>query len=292
MATKALADIWRYGQGVDVSYLFKGLTHVGLYESATGLVFFDPPVVGDGKFYGTYYARKDIKASLTLGADTRVDYATAASHVPAGAELVDVGCGPALFKAHVPQANYTGLDPYATVETAAVIIRDTLENHARERPGHYDVATAFHVIEHVPDPRRHAELMGTLLKPGGLLILAAPLHPSPLTEIPNLPLNLPPHHVTWWNPSAFTALAHELGLEVVLATALPPSWHQGPLFWLHKFLPVKTERTKPERYVRNRLSWHASIWVAYMAAKVARAFKAMPDDVRPIDTILVARKPL
>lgn len=288
---RLLRDIWGYGQRVDVGYLFKGMQSVSIYESDTGLCFFVPPVVGDERFYQTYYRRPDIHSSLTQGHQTRKDFARAGSHIPAGARVIDVGSGPGLFRGHVKHAHYTGLDPYSTVETDTAIIRDTLEEHARDKPGAYDVATAFHVIEHVPDPRRHAELMATLLKPGGLLILAAPLHPSPLTEIPNLPLNLPPHHVTWWNPEAFSALATELGLEVVEATALPPSPHQGPLFWLHKLLFRRTDRTPPERYVSSRLSWHASIWLAYMLSRVAKRFKTMPDEVRPIDAILVARKP-
>jgi SAM-dependent methyltransferase len=288
---RLLSDIWRYGQRVDVGYLFEGIDRISLYESPTGLVFFDPPVVGDGRFYGTYYNRKDIRESLTQGAETRVDFATAAGHVKPGDKVVDVGSGPSLFRHHVPQAQYFGLDPYTTVETDAAIIRETLEEHAGKRSGAYDVATAFHVIEHVPDPRRHAELMVQLVRPGGLIIMAAPLHPSPLTEIPNLPLNLPPHHVTWWNPSAFTALAHELGLEVVEARNLASSPHQAPLFWLHRLLLRRTDSTPPERYMSSRLSWHASIWLAYMLSGIARRFKAMPDDIRPIDTILIARKP-
>lgn len=291
MSPRLICDIWRYGQGVDVRRLFEGVDEIIIYESPTGLVFFDPPVVGDGDFYGTYYKRPDIHASLTEGYRTRVDFATAARHVPAGAKVVDVGCGPALFRHHVTHADYVGLDPYAGDDLGGVVVLDTLENHVREKAGTYDVATAFHVIEHVPDPRRHAELMANLLKPGGLLILAAPLHPSPLSEIPNLPLNLPPHHVTWWNPPSFTALAEELGLEVVDATALPSSPHQAPLFWLHRFLFQKTVRTPPERYVSSRLSWHLSVWLGYQLARVAVLFKRMPDGIRPIDAMLVARKP-
>jgi SAM-dependent methyltransferase len=293
VSSTIIKRIWRYGQGVDVSALFKGIKTFTLWESDTGLVYFEPMTVGDGPFYQTYYKRKDIHASLTEGADTRVDFGTAGRHFPEGAAVIDVGCGPALFRHHVPHARYTGLDPYAEDDGSGVVIHDTLENHARSHAGQYDVASAFHVIEHVPDPLRHAELMATLLKPGGLLILAAPLHPSPLTEIPNMPLNLPPHHVTWWNPGAFTALAERLGLEVVKATALPPSPHQAPLIWINKLLFRKTDFTPPQqRFISSKLSWSVSVWLAYMLASVARKLKPIPDGARPIDTMLIARKPL
>ena len=290
VSTGVLVDIWRHVQGVDVRHLFEGIDRVTLYESPTGLVFFEPKVVGDGAFYDTYYRRWDVHSGLTAWSDQRVDYRTAASFIPKGSKVVDVGCGPGVFRGHLPHAHYTGLDPYAR-DADEVVIKETLEEHAAGNAGAYDVATAFHVIEHVPDPRRHAELMVQLIRPGGLLILAAPLHPSPLTEIPNLPINIPPHHVTWWNPGAFSALARELGLEVVEATTLPVSPHQGIILWLHRLLPKRTDPAPRERYVAHRWSWHASLAVAYGLAKVISKVKTIPPASRHVDAFLVARKP-
>jgi SAM-dependent methyltransferase len=291
LSSRLIADIWRYGQGIDVRGLLRDVTTVRLYESDTGLVYFSPPVVGDAAFYQTYYKRKDVHASLTVGGETRVDFASAARHVKPGDRVIDVGCGPALFRHHVPQAHYTGLDPYAEDDGAGIILHDTLENHALTHAGQYDVATAFHVIEHVADPLRHAALMAALLKPGGLLILAAPLHPSPWTEIPNMPINMPPHHVTWWNPDAFSALAAQLGLDVVEASRLAASPHHAPMLWIHKLLFRKTDHTPPgERYFSGKMSWNLSVWLAYMMAGVAQRFQAAPTTTRPVDSLLVARK--
>ena len=292
VSARLIEDIWRKGQGIDVSRLFKGIDRLTLFESPTGLVFFEPRVVGDGKFYDAYYRTWDVHNALTWQSDERADYKSSAKHIPKDAKVIDIGCGPGVFRKHLPHAHYTGLDPYAAPEVDDVVIRETLEVHAEKRAGRYDVATAFHVIEHVPDPRRHAELMVRLLRPGGLLILAAPLHPSVLTEIPNFPLNLPPHHVTWWNPSAFTALAHALGLEVLEASELLPSPHQGTILWLHRLLWRTTDKPPRERYVAHRWSWHISLVLAYYLAKIASKFKPMPDGATPVDAFLVARKPL
>jgi SAM-dependent methyltransferase len=291
VSASVIVDIWRHTQGVDVRRLFEGIDRITLYESPTGLVFFEPKVVGDGKFYDEYYKRWDVHTGLTAFSEQRVDYRTAAGFIPDGARVVDVGCGPGVFRQHLPHARYTGLDPYAH-DADDVVIKETLEAHAAKNAGAYDVATAFHVIEHVPDPRRHAELMVQLIRPGGLLILAAPLHPSPLTEIPNFPINMPPHHVTWWNPGAFSALAEELGLEVVEATVLPASPHQGIIYWLHRLLLKRTDGPPRERYFAHRWSWHLSIAIAYGLAKVMSKLKTMPADPRPVDAFLVARKPL
>lgn len=291
VSARVVEDIWRFAQGVDVKHLFKGVDRITLYESPTGLVFFEPRIVGDGAFYEGYYEQWDVHAQLNDSAETRVDYKRAASFIPAGAKVVDVGCGPGVFRRHLAHAHYTGLDPYAGPNVDDVVIRETLEEHAEKRAESYDAATAFHVIEHVPDPRRHAELMVRLLRPGGLLILAAPLHPSPLTEIPNLPINIPPHHVTWWNPSAYIALAAELGLEVVEAGTLQPSPHQGMIYWLHKLLLTRTDRAPHERYVAHRWSWHAAMAIAYPLARLANRIKTLPPGARPVDAFLVARKP-
>jgi hypothetical protein len=43
--------------GVDVSHLFAGLDRLTLYESPTGLHFFEPRIVGDGRLYDDYYRR-------------------------------------------------------------------------------------------------------------------------------------------------------------------------------------------------------------------------------------------
>lgn len=291
LSKSLVRDIWRFGQGVDVSALLKDVGGFSLYESPTGLVYFDPMVVGDGAFYSSYYAKWDVHDALTFRSDTRVDYVHTAKHVPAGAKVLDIGCGPGVFRRHLPHAHYTGLDPYAGPDVDDVVIRETLEEHAAKNPGAYDVVCAFHVIEHVADPRRHAELMAQLVRPGGLVVLAGPLYPSPLTEIPNLPLNMPPHHVTWWNPRAFSALAEKLGLEVVEATTTPPSPHQNTFFWLHKLLFRRTSDSPDERYFAHRWAWHASIALAYLGATIAGRLLPLPASAKPMDAYLVARKP-
>ncbi|MFD1332372.1 class I SAM-dependent methyltransferase [Methylopila musalis] len=286
-----VADIWRFAQGVDVSALFQGVDRFTLYESDTGLVFFEPRIVGDGLFYRDFYARWDIHRGLTYRSDDRQDFAAAARFVPDGATVIDVGCGPGAFRRHLGHARFVGLDPYASDDVDDAVIRETLEHHAEHNPERYDVATAFHVIEHVPDPLAHARNMARMLKPGGLLILAAPLHPSPLTEIPNLPMNMPPHHVTWWTPGAFRALAEAAGLEVVEATSLPVSPHQGPVLWMRKFLAVRTDTAPNERYVAHRWSWHASLALAYVLGRIMHRIKTLPAQSEDVDAFLVARKP-
>ena len=131
------------------------------------MAFFEPRIIGDAAFYDDFYRNWDVHTALTFKNEERADYKTSAKHIPKGAKVIDIGCGPGVFREHLPHAHYTGLDPYAAPEVDDVVVRETLEVHAEKRAGFYDVATAYHVIEHAADTVRcHAELMVKLIKAG------------------------------------------------------------------------------------------------------------------------------
>ena len=90
-------------------------------------------------------------------------------------------------------------------------------------PGRFDVVTAFHVLEHVPDPIAVARRMLEWLAPGGLLIV----------EVPNAGgwgarlfggawagLELP-RHLSHFTPATLEAVIEKAGGRVVWA------WHQA-----------------------------------------------------------------
>lgn len=140
----------------------------------------------------------------------------------------------------------------------------------RDHAGKYDVVTAFHVVEHTCEPVNFCRKLLDFLRPGGLLIIAVPLHPSPVTEVPNLLLNAPPHHLTWWNEGALRALADALESEVIACRPAPPSDHDSIIRWLHKFswYKIKTD-SEDERYFAHRWRWHLNLAWSYSMARLA-----------------------
>src|SRR5262249_57635236 len=93
---------------------------------------------------------------------------------------LDVGCGSggALGVAQALGWRVAGIE--MDDAAAALARRFTSELHVGDimtasfAPGCFDVVTAFHVLEHVPDPIAAAERMLEWLAPGGLLILEVP----------------------------------------------------------------------------------------------------------------------
>lgn len=102
-----------------------------------------------------------------------------------GKQVADIGCGGGLLAEALAKrgAQVTALD---LADESLVVARDhallsglaidyrlqTAEDHARERPGHYDVVTCMEMLEHVPDPAAIVSACSQLLKPGGTLVLS------------------------------------------------------------------------------------------------------------------------
>lgn len=286
-----LRSLWRLGLGIDVDRLFHGVTHPGLYESECGLVFFHPMIPGDRRFYSEFYSRVRMHDYLGTDVMSRMEYRHAARYVGHNAVVLDVGCGRGDFRHHLPNAHYRGLDPFGPAHTDGVLVREALISHVERCPESYDVVTAFQVIEHVAEPRGFAESMLRAVRPGGYLVLCAPLHPSPMTAIPNFLLNTLPHHLSWWNQAAFAALAEALRLETVEITPLPPSPQEGLIHWMHRLSPCKAENGSAERYFGHRWSWHLSLALSFGIAKAAFALQRLPRGAGSINIFFAARKP-
>ncbi|NNG00064.1 MAG: bifunctional 2-polyprenyl-6-hydroxyphenol methylase/3-demethylubiquinol 3-O-methyltransferase UbiG [Desulfobacteraceae bacterium] len=102
-----------------------------------------------------------------------------------GKNVLDVGCGGGIFSEALAAtgAAVTGLD-MSEMQLAVArqhagdgglaidFHRSTVETHAAENPGVYDVVSCMELLEHVPDPGSIVSACGQLVKPGGDLFFA------------------------------------------------------------------------------------------------------------------------
>jgi SAM-dependent methyltransferase len=282
---RLLIALWRVSFGVDLRASFRGIERFGLWESPTGLYFFDPMVEGDSRFYTTFYDRL-IARKLWPKETIRVEFELAARHVRAGDRVLDVGCGYGHFRRLVPEAHYTGLDPHLA-GAAADVRNESLGDHLASHAGHYDVVCSFQVIEHVTDPAAFYAEMVRAARPGGLIILGVPRVPSACTRIPNFLSNAPPHHLTWWTEPALRALAEAAGTRVESIAVVPWSRHEFLLYWMERCSPVRCT----DIHYRHAWSWHASTLIGFVGARLMTRLGREParlDDGPSL--LLVARR--
>lgn len=267
--TRYLIDRYRRDLDIDLGDIFDGLDRIGFYESrATGLKFFTP----------AFTAPPDIYANLRqqgwYDPPDKFEFTIGAAAVKPGDRVLDIGSGAGHFARHVAHADYVGID--------------TATGAAKPEPGSFDVVTAFQVLEHVADPPAFLRDAMACLKPGGRLVIGVPDSESYLGTLANFVLNAPPHHVTWWNARALTALAEIVGLEdVQLHHAPVEPWEAR----LYRMAQVQ-RRLRPRGAALFEDSWWGRVVTvgAYMVAGAFKQFPARWMDRHGATTVLVARK--
>lgn len=287
VSAELLTDLWRYEFRVDVRPSFKGATRFGLWESFTGLRFFDPMLEGDAGFYTQLYDRMKLHHHPHVNY-LRAECILAAEHVGPGDRVLDVGCGFGAFRHAVPHASYLGLDPHFSGHESWART-ESLADHLDRNAGGYDVVTAFQVLEHVDRPVAMVADMARAVRPGGTVIIGVPHVPSAHTRVPNLLINALPHHLTWWTEAALEALAERLGL--VESTVRVSPWNQvdSIIYWMARCSPVQCH----DRHFKHDWGWHASAAMAFLGGYAL--WKLCPNPRRTRDEgaglLLVAKTP-
>lgn len=149
-----------------------------------------------------------------------------APRLPAGAAILDVGCGNGAFLAAADRFGYDvqGLD---ISEAAAQMCRSRgLKATAGdfltlEQPRRYDAVTMWDVIEHLPAPAAFVRRALDVLNPGGYLVIKTPMISDATFQVVSLVLRLAagvlqtPAHIQFFTEESMARLARATGLETV-----------------------------------------------------------------------------
>lgn len=145
-----------------------------------------------------------------------------------GGDLLEVGCGHGYFLEQAAGAfrTRTGTELSADAAAAARARADTVVvgglEALPERPS-FDLIAAFHVIEHIYDPREFVRSALRRLRPGGALVLAAPDMGGWWRRVlgPRWPSFKFPEHVVFYDSDTLPRLMREEGLGEPFAVPYP-----------------------------------------------------------------------
>ncbi len=287
-STSLLIECYQRDLGLDVSSEFKNVQRLQLCHCpSSDLMFFYPSITGSREFY------QKLHDFPWYFPETKFEYDHAATWITPHQEILDIGCGAAQFVQKFPETSYTGLDPNyrdekKNVHTSHQILTETIEKHAMTNPHGYDVVCAFQVLEHVANPREFLTAALTCLRSGGLLILGVPSAESYVTQITNLVLNAPPHHVTWWTDQSLYSLAKEFQLSVLDLTHAPLESWETRLYWMQRMAEIFG--TKQTTHFTESPYRRLSNIAAYLGAGLITPFANPPASAQGSSVIMVAQK--
>tara|TARA_R110002110_G_scaffold85816_1_gene223261 strand:+ start:2650 stop:3609 length:960 start_codon:yes stop_codon:yes gene_type:complete len=187
--------------------------------SACALQFAWPMRAGDSKFYA-WVTKFPVYHAKARWEWRQIKTILAAEKKPI--RLLEIGSGVGSFLEFIGNLNHVsgvGLDTSASsVELARAGGHEAIEGEIkdnldvlRER-GPFDAIVATHILEHLEDPREFIEQCASLLDDGGYALISTPYSPLSRELWRNDVMNLPPHHLTRWNHSAYQMLGERTKL--------------------------------------------------------------------------------
>lgn len=183
--------------------------------------FASPQIEGSGSFYNW------ITSQPKYYVESRWEYSQVLellSKESKNINLLDVGCGDGQFFDSIVQTNnskidFYGLDPSSgSIETCKnkgykVFCMDIQKFKSIHRDKLFDVVTAYHVLEHIADPKKFLKELAGLIKPFGAIYISTPYSPMDFELEWYDVLNHPPHHMGRWNLNSYSKIAEMLGLK-------------------------------------------------------------------------------
>lgn len=204
---------------LDVARHFEGLDHVRLYQCPdTGYRFFHPfSMTGDERLYD------ELQQFPWYYLDWKWEYDKAPDYIQKGSKVLEVGSGEGKYLKYLTEKHdckCTGVELNLQAVNKGKangldLRHELVQEHAKNHAGEYDAVYFFQVLEHIDEVKSFLEASVACLKPGGKLLIAVPNNePFLFKYIKNYTLNVPPHHMGWWDTKSLTAIAPYFGLDV------------------------------------------------------------------------------
>lgn len=192
-----------------------------------------------------------------------------ASMIPAGAKVLDVGCGSGVLTKllkDVTHADFLGIEP-DTTRAARAMSRGVkvrvgyLTAETVREIGLFDIVLFADVLEHLPNPQEMLLVARQALKPGGAVIVSVPnvahwsvrlclLRGMFQYQVEGI---MDATHLKWFTAESIRALLASSGFSVIQyrATAgqwLLDNWGRAPLRWLPAGSRVRFLRGASKRW--------------------------------------------
>jgi len=163
------------------------------------------------------------------------------------AKVLDFGCGAGgfVFRAGKLAAEVVGVEPERRVREHwgdALRIRDDLESAGTD----FDLVTAFHVVEHLLDPREALRKLARLLAREGRLVVEVPSSEDALLTLYECEafqrFTYWSQHLFLFNSETLRNLVYQAGLRVVSIRQVQRYPLSNHLHWLSRHRPGGHER--------------------------------------------------
>lgn len=163
--------------------------------------------------------------------------------------LLDFGCGAAGFlrRAQSLATEVSGIELEARVKEHWLGELNIVSSvDAMVGGGNFDLITAFHVVEHLPDPRAILNSLAKLLQPSGCMIVEVPSSEDALLSLYDCNafqrFTYWSQHLFLFNSTTLEMLAHQAGLKVIAIQHYQRYPLSNHLYWLSKGQPGGHQR--------------------------------------------------
>lgn len=178
-----------------------------------------PPIVIYDEAYHGFSDDPYFRAKVRLEIRERIG-----PMLPAGARVLDVGCGNGVFVEEAEKAGYPALGIDTSQAAVKLCLSRGLEARCctlHEVTDHFDVVTMWDVIEHVVDPAALISDAHRVLRPDGILVVKTPYAARGVFHLrPLWPLLLQmPAHVQFFTTSSLSVLLTRSGFSPTVIRA-------------------------------------------------------------------------